>query len=352
MLQNCTIMSATSNMRVSDADFPTNDTPREKLGFAVKQVMLVSPENLGHRCEFRVSDRSVELIANDGLETETFEPEGRETMIGCGASLQYLKLTLKYHRCLGRVDLFPNLDEPALVASIHVGYSGERDAQESKLFEAMKPGRTNSYWPDQLQVTEETLDSLRHALVKERGWLEFARSQASRERLQKLANARERLQVDEVRFQDETPNGATVDGWESGRYISSFLHERLAFWRWPLLEPKVRTSFTPTLDLQEAGESMSSAGTFAVLKTKTDDKHGWIAAGQTMARLILRARTLGLSYTFFNEELRRPRVRAELRTNIGRKGFGQAIVRFGDVQPQTYTRSQVMHQATRTAHSG
>ncbi|HKI68105.1 MAG TPA: hypothetical protein VKA67_00840 [Verrucomicrobiae bacterium] len=344
-------MGATSNWNISDADFPTSGTPRQRLGFAVKQAMLVSPECPWQPCEFRMSEHFVELIAKDGPRAESFDPEGRETMISCGVSLQYLKLALKHHRCLGRVEFFPDLDEPALVARIHVGCSGERDAQESRLFEVMKPSRTNSFWPDRSQATEKTLDTLACALARERGWLEFARSEASRQRLQRFASARERLQVDEVRFQDETPTWATADGWESDRFISSFLHERPARWRRPQLALRVQTSSKTTYDLLEEGEFMSSAGTFAVLKTKTDDKHGWVAAGQTMARLILRARTLGLSYTFFNEVLRRPAVRAELRTGIGHKGFVQAIVRFEDVQPETYAQTEITHQAAATADS-
>jgi hypothetical protein len=67
----------------------------------------------------------------------------------------------------------------------------------------------------------------------------------------------------------------------------------------------------------------------AVLKTKTDDKHGWLAAGQAMARAILQAQALGLSWSFFNHAIRSRDARTELRTGIGHKGFVQAILRFG-----------------------
>jgi hypothetical protein len=66
-----------------------------------------------------------------------------------------------------------------------------------------------------------------------------------------------------------------------------------------------------------------------VLKTRTDDKHGWVAAGLTLARLILQAQVLGVSCALHHEPLRAARVRTELRTEIGRKGFVQAILQFG-----------------------
>jgi len=66
----------------------------------------------------------------------------------------------------------------------------------------------------------------------------------------------------------------------------------------------------------------------AVVKTKTDDKHGWLAAGQTMARVILQAQVLGLSWSFFNQAVRPRAVREALRTGIGQKAVAQAILRF------------------------
>jgi hypothetical protein len=67
---------------------------------------------------------------------------------------------------------------------------------------------------------------------------------------------------------------------------------------------------------------------FAVLKTKTDDKFGWLAAGQTLGRLALQARAIGSSCTFFTDALRDPLVREDLRTSVGHKGYVQAILRF------------------------
>jgi hypothetical protein len=65
-----------------------------------------------------------------------------------------------------------------------------------------------------------------------------------------------------------------------------------------------------------------------VVKTKTDDKYGWLEAGQTMARTVLQAQALGLSWAFFNP-VRRREAREALRVGVGHKGFAQVILRFG-----------------------
>jgi hypothetical protein len=66
----------------------------------------------------------------------------------------------------------------------------------------------------------------------------------------------------------------------------------------------------------------------AIVKTKTDDKHGWLAAGQTLARTVLQAQALGLSWAFFSP-VRQRSARSALRTSVGHKGFAQVILRFG-----------------------
>jgi hypothetical protein len=65
----------------------------------------------------------------------------------------------------------------------------------------------------------------------------------------------------------------------------------------------------------------------AVVKTKTDDKHGWLEAGQTMARAILQAQALGLSWCFY-DPVRRREAREALRMGVGHKGFAQVILQF------------------------
>src|ERR1019366_1916487 len=129
----CYRMSAISNWTVPDTEFPVNGTCRQKLGSAVKFAAMAWPNDRWQPWEFRTEDDFVELIARERPQTAKFDPEGRETTINCGAALQYLKLFLKHHRCLGRVELFPELDDPALMTRIHAGGNGERDAQESHL---------------------------------------------------------------------------------------------------------------------------------------------------------------------------------------------------------------------------
>jgi hypothetical protein len=56
-----------------------------------------------------------------------------------------------------------------------------------------------------------------------------------------------------------------------------------------------------------------------------------------MARTILQAQALGLSWEFFNP-VRRREAREALRMGVGHKGFAQVILRFGPLTPDEKVR--------------
>jgi hypothetical protein len=310
-------MSADRTWNVTERDFPTNGAPRQKLEFAVKYAAQASIANDFHAgVDLRLEDTHIELAAKGTPALGAVDPWRRDSMMGCGTALLYLKLVLKHFGCLGQVTLFPNLDEPTLVARIHFGSSHSRNEQEEALFEAITASRPDHSSSDETPVSEGMLTALSQAVAGERGWLDFVRSEISRRRLS------------EVRLEADLP--APDFTHARARPAMNISEQRQS--RWPLRffalggrgvehrssapEPVIRISIP--------------AATLAVVKTKTDDKHGWVAAGQTMARAVLKARAMGLSWALFNP-MRRWEARAALRTGVGHKGFAQAILRFGAV---------------------
>jgi hypothetical protein len=269
-------MSARRIWGITEGDYPADGSPRQKLEFALTYPALAPTESNWQPWYFRLADMHVELMSELNPALEAVDPDRREFMIGCGAALLYLELALKHFGCLGRVTLFPDLGQPALVARVHFGFGCERDPQERLLFEAMPETRANVSPLGETPVSETMLAVLEHAAAGERGWLDYVHDGASLQ------------QVLEVTLADDFWNGA--------------------------VEP-------------DSGPAASVA-TLAVVKTKTDDKHGWLEAGQTMARTILQAHVLGLSWAFY-KPVRRRAAREALRMGVGHKGFAQVILRFG-----------------------
>ena len=330
------------------ADFPVNGSPRDKLGFAVKLATLASVEQHHPKpWQFEIADRFVELFASPQLAAHNSAPDEREAMIHSGTALQYLQFAMKRHHCFGRVELFPDLDQPALAARVHPGTSSARDVQEQQLAAAMEVGEPASPRLE-LPGNAVPLDVLSRAMAGERGWLEFARSDQSRQRLVEVLNPSRRMQVNEIRLHNETLVRSSVGAWESAAFTGTTLHERFSRWRRPAFAIKVRGT-TPAMPVAPVvSDSDATTGTFAVLKTKTDDKHGWLAAGQILARLLLHVRAAGLTCTPYLDALQQPELRSELRTAIGHKGFTQVILRFTGLPIETPLPSVARYATTAT----
>ena len=295
----------------------------EKMFIAVKTAAPALTEDEWQPWKFRIADRCVELFAEDGAFSRIVDPDGRETMLRCGAALQSLKLALKRQACLGRVELFPALDQAALVARVHGGTLGARDEQERMLFSAMTPVDFSPV--GNLPVPEAPLSLISKFVAGERAWLEVAQSESTRSRLLEAARAGERWRAQESGIRCEVEPAWPGCGFESAGFNDNTPMERGKGGRKPAV--RLRVSVPAAGEVNDVPET----GVFGVVKTKTDDKHGWVAAGQAVALLILTARTLGVCCTFFNRALRTAAVREELRTGIGHKGFAQAIARLDGV---------------------
>lgn len=102
-------MSAPSLWNLSAEGFPADGSPRQKLGFALHYATLAPTTIQLPSWEPRLADTHLEMMAHDNPALEAMDRDGRESMIDCGAALQYLKLALKHFNCLGRIAIFPNL---------------------------------------------------------------------------------------------------------------------------------------------------------------------------------------------------------------------------------------------------
>jgi hypothetical protein len=329
-------MSAKAIMNVSEADFSTQGTPAQKLGLALKYAVLAPSEHNWQPWQFRLVDQHLELFANDEPALEAADPDGRELIISCGMSLFYLKLALKHFGCLGRVELFPDLDQPRLLARVYSGFGQAKDPHEHELFEAMTQSRSNPSSFRESPISEATLEMLRDPVLVEKAWVEFSQNEYSRQRWLALAATGARREMVAVRSRGEPdlqvdPGGATRSATARNGPLQLGMTQRPG----PVLAFTVSTSDSGSLVVEPSSQATGPKAPLAVLKSKTDDKHGWLATGQAMARVLLQAQASGLSWWFSNRALHRRNTREELRTAIGRKGFPQAIMRFGSRRAET-----------------
>ena len=294
-------MVTSANWNISATDNSISGRLHEKLQAALTESSSTLAHEPWQPWKFQIRDGFVELSIGNSLK----DPSRREEIIRCGMVLQSLKTLLKQHGCLARVRLFPELDQPALIARVQVCENSAPHGREWMPAEAL-PTPSNFSDADSLGISGTMLNCINHMLGGHRCWLEMAECQKSRERLLSLVEMKEHWL-----FQ--------MNGGREGLLPTSSTTQRFS------LGVKLRLPIA-TRAVGKETDASSESGTFAVIKTKTDDKHGWIATGQTMGLLLLTANKFGVSCTFHNQTLQKPSIRWDLRTSIGHKGFVQAIV--------------------------
>jgi hypothetical protein len=67
----------------------------------------------------------------------------------------------------------------------------------------------------------------------------------------------------------------------------------------------------------------------AVVGTDADAPQDWLAAGQALASVLLRARAEDVWASFLNQPIEVPELRTRLCSVIGREGFPQLLLRLG-----------------------
>ena len=79
----------------------------------------------------------------------------------------------------------------------------------------------------------------------------------------------------------------------------------------------------------------------AVLGTERDDVGSWLAAGQALARILLRAQGENVSASFLNQPIEVPELRPALGEIVGSQEFPQLVLRMGyaDAMPPTPRRT-------------
>jgi hypothetical protein len=172
-------------------------------------------------------------------------------------------------------------------------------------------------------VSNQILARLAMVGTNGRAWLDFSQSGLSRQQLCDIETSNHSCEED-------LPQTAAT-----GPRLREALTEALGFFGIGrigslLLGTPTRNPIVDSTDKAPDGvKAIHEMGSLAVLKTKTDDRFGWLTAGEVMERARLEAQTLGVSSQVFDQAFQERRPRQELRNIIGRKGFVQAIIGFG-----------------------
>jgi hypothetical protein len=301
------------------------DDLRRAVGYAVRAP---SSHN-SQPWRFRIRPKGIELRMDPTRRLEVVDPEGREQVMSCGAALFSLRCALENLGYAVRVDTTPRPNDPAWVASVECARSDPRPDPAISLAAIAARQTHRGEFLDR-PVEAALIAALAAAAQAEGAWLARI-EQEQRTDLARLVGEGDRLQCSDPRFRRELaawlrPNTSKLGDGLAGYAIGlgGFM-SRIA--------PLAIRTFDPGSTLARTDRKLvEAAPVLLVLATELDDTAHWLAAGQALDRVLLRAAADGLSAGFMNQPVQCAALRVRLNAMLDRPGFAQIVMRLGYAQ--------------------
>jgi nitroreductase len=271
---------------------------------------------------FRVTEREIEVYADQARRLEVVDPRGRELMVSVGAALFNLRVAMLADGRTPMVHLLPDGDQGDLVARVRPGPAVAVSETVRLLAEAIPRRHTNRRPFESTSVPPEVVADLCSAAAVEGCDLVVAEP-TLREALLGVVRAAEHLHRRDPDYYVELADW-TANGRPRGDGVPPE-----TFGPWSALEVVPLRDFglvrpVPSRTVTE----YEAEPTIALLYSQGDDREQWLRAGQALERTLLTASVRGLASTLMTQPIEIPRLRDMFAISaIG--AVAQAVLRFG-----------------------
>lgn len=320
-------VAARAEIDLDRNEFPSRGLPIEKLAYLLRYAIKAPSSHNSQPWRFRLGDDAVELFADRSRALPVVDPDDRELLMSCGAALFTLRTAIRHHGFEGEVELLPDSGEPDLLARITLGEPITPPRSDRLLFWAIAARRTNRNAFEKRPVPDELLAELERAAEEEGAQLRTLVAEEERRQLGALVAEGDKRQYADSRFRRE------LAAWmHSGR---SRLRDGMTSEALDIPGPVVQ--FAPlvvrTFDVgkgKAARDRKIAEGSpvLAVLATPGDGPPDWLAAGQALARVLLRAAQDEVSASFLNQPVEVAELRASVAELTGVR-VPQLVLRLG-----------------------
>src|SRR3712207_6523864 len=178
------------------------------------------------------------------------------------------------------------------------------------------------------QVPGRLLSALQAAAWEEGAWLHLVQDEAAKHALAELIAEGDRIQLADKRFRRELASWVHPNRTKSRDGIPgyAFGFGDLMSWAGPFV---IRTFDTGKGQAAKDRQLAEGSPVLAVLGTGTDGPPDWLATGQALARVLLRARAADVWASFLNQPIEVGELRPRLGEAIGKTGYPQLLFRMG-----------------------
>ena len=222
----------------------------------------------------------------------TADSNYRELIISCGIALFDLRIAIRYFGYRDIVEVFPEPYNPNLLARISFGSKRIVQLEEKFLFRAISKRSTERFYPANRNLPKSLISELKSVTDSECTRLQILTSivpDSSRREVIKLVDKGDRLQTRDPLFRQKLL-----------QWISSS-HE----------------------DIPMA----SSVATLMLIGSQNDNEYAWLATGEALAHLLLRARIDDVKVSCLNRPIQVPELRSRLQALFPDCGYPQVLLR-------------------------
>ena len=275
-----------------------------------------------------MADGRVFLYADRTRRLPIADPDDRELTLSCGAALFHLRLGLRYFGWAVQVDILPDSTDPDLLAVVIPEEARDPDESDHALFGAI-PRRFTHRGPFLSTPLPPALKNMLYRLAgQEGGHLTCLSGPEEKGALADLVDAGDRYLAADPGYRGELagwvrtnlthrPDG--IPGYALGLSTPASLVGPLVL-RW--------TRWGKGQGRQD-GRLVREAPALGILATRHDDPPHWLAAGQALAAVLLRAAEDDVQAAYHSQPIEVPHLRARLAEAAGVEGHPQLLLRLG-----------------------
>jgi hypothetical protein len=313
---------------VPTTPFPLWAGPSDRLRYVLRYAILAPSRHNAQPWLFEIEGDEARLYADHRRALPVADPQGREMFMSCGAALFNLRVAASHFGHATSVEVLASAGRrDGLAARLRLEERRASTPDMDELFRAIPVRRTNRLPLD----SREPPAGLVTALLREaRTEGALLRTVEDNERcaVAELVAEGSRIQWRTPRFCAELaawsrPNGTRsldgMPGYAHGMSNAASYLQRL----------RMRFANPGLVEADRDRRRALSTRALVALSTRGDTAADWLAAGEALQRVLLRATAAGLYASYFNQPIELSDLRTRLRQTLGETGHPQLMFRLG-----------------------
>lgn len=307
---------------------PASRSPKAAVEAAVEAARWAPSVHNTQPWTFAVTGEEISLRADAERRLRFGDAEGREMIVSCGAALFTMRTAMRRAGYEPDVRVMPDPDRPALLAVVRVGAESDPDERTSVLAAEIERRRTHRAGFTGLPVPERLVEALVKSAAAEGARLTPVVAPDAVTVVAALTQAAQGVQAQDRRFTLELirwarPPGSTrTDGVPAGAYPRDPVRTQPHF-------AQRDYSWRHQWGSETGDPGATGTGVVALLTTPGDTREDWLAAGQSLQRVLLHASAYGVSAAFHTQVLEMRHLREFLREELCSGEYPQMIMRLG-----------------------